>query len=247
MRLSVALACLLVSGCVGSHSSGGLWALQNVEQEAVLSRTSDAQRAAQAHAFELQLADEALAAERARIEAAVKDCPGTTRQALTLSPGDRMRDAVRLRVQDDQPRLAALAQVALADWRMRRGRATGEVRLCDAAQAGLTGAATPSTAPSNVLSRLGPATVTRDAARPLPTASAASTAEGLSSYALGVVDALTAPSPLPQYLAAVYGGVVASRVAPALTGQSAEALVDELAPAYPGWEPDAVYEALRQQ
>src|SRR5438552_3587872 len=85
MRLSLGLACLLVMvGCVGPHSTGALWAQQNLENELVSGRQTDADRAARMHAYELTLADEALAAERARLGPAVQDCPGATRQPLQI-------------------------------------------------------------------------------------------------------------------------------------------------------------------
>jgi hypothetical protein len=241
MRLSVAVACLLLAaGCVGPHASGGLWSLQNLEQELALSRLSDEQRMARARAVELALADEAVAAEWARIDAALLNCPGATRQVLAVSPGDRVRDAVRLRIQDDQTRLSAVAQVALADWRVRRARATGEARFCDAAQAALA-STTPQAAPPNFLSGLGSATVTRDAQSTVNPQDSGPVAMSVSNYAMGVVDSVSAPSPLPQYLAAVYGGVVVSQTA---TNRIPVERVDELAPAYPEWEPDALYAAL---
>jgi hypothetical protein len=77
----------------------------------------------------------------------------------------------------------------------------------------------------------------------------------LSRYALGYADAVRAPAPLPQYLAAVYGGVLVNVDAPpalnvwvpSLAGdtRTPEGLVDLLAQVYPRWEPDAVYVALR--
>ena len=66
---------------------------------------------------------------------------------------------------------------------------------------------------------------------------------------------MRARAPLPQYLAAVYGGVLIDvDNPPALNIHVAgpdeqagtpEAAVDLLAPAYPQWEPDAIYAALR--
>jgi hypothetical protein len=242
MRLSVAVACLLLAGCVGPHSSGGLWSLQNLEQELAVSRLTDEQRIARGRAVEVALADEAVAAEWARIDAALLNCPGDTRQALTVSPGDRVRDAVRLRIQDDQTRLAAVAQVALADWRVRRARATGDARFCDTAGAALAGGI--SVPPrGDVIDGLGMATVTRDPRTSNLSQESSDTAANLSNYALGVVDTVTARSPLPQYLAAVYGGVVEKRPVAAPNSQ-ADVLVDEFAPAYPEWEPDALYAAL---
>src|SRR5438270_1944693 len=160
MRLLLGLGCLLLAGCTGPQSSGGLWAQQNLEREAALFRLTDAQRADAASAFELSLADESLAAERSRVEAALSDCPGD-RRALEISSGDKVRDTVRLRAQADTARLTAVAQIALADWRIRRGQASGDAQFCGAARAALS---TPLTASSDrtLLVSLGEATVTRD-------------------------------------------------------------------------------------
>src|SRR5215210_418350 len=108
MRVEIAALGLLVVGCAGPHSSGGLWAQQNLERELALFRLSDAQRSAQARAFELAVADEALAAERTRIEARLQDCPGALREQLSLSTADATRDGIRIRVQDDGERMAAV-------------------------------------------------------------------------------------------------------------------------------------------
>ena len=247
MRLALALGTLLLAGCAGPHSSGGLWAQQNLEREAALFRLSDAQRAQAAATFELSLADEILASERSRVETALQDCPGE-RRPLALSSGDTVRDTVRVRAQADVARLTALAQIALADWRIRRGQATGEGRFCDAARQALSSAPARASTPS-VLDSLGEATVSRDGRQSAP----AAIGEGeplvqLSLYATQSVDAIRAMAPLPQYLAAVYGGLLTLTIArPDLDGQSPEAVVDDLAPAYPEWEPDALYAALSPQ
>src|SRR6266851_5445152 len=113
MLLVVSVSCLLVMvGCVGPHSTGALWAQQNLENELVNGRLTDAERAARMHAYELTLADEAVAAEYARLGLALQDCPGAARQALELSAGDRIRDSIRLRVGDDPSRQVAVAQLA---------------------------------------------------------------------------------------------------------------------------------------
>ena len=49
MRLVLALACLLLVGCAGPHSTGGLWAQQNLEQELIVGRLTDAERASAAY------------------------------------------------------------------------------------------------------------------------------------------------------------------------------------------------------
>src|SRR5258708_25992662 len=102
MRRLVSVSCLLVMvGCVGPHSTGALWAQQNLDQELVFGRQTEAERLATLHAYELTLADESLAAERARLGLAVQDCPGAPRQTMRLSPADRLRDSIRLRIGDD--------------------------------------------------------------------------------------------------------------------------------------------------
>ena len=51
-------------------------------------------------------------------------------------------------------------------------------------------------------------------------------------------------APLPQYLAWVYGGTLLTEAQP-VDAETAAAGVDAQAPAYPEWEPDALYAALR--
>jgi hypothetical protein len=100
---------------------------------------------------------------------------------------------------------------------------------------------------ADVLTGLGAATVSRDTSDGMAADPAWPASAVLSSYALGYVDTVQAMTPLPQYLAAVYGGVVLGAfTAPALNGETPESLVDRLAPAYPEWEPDALYAALKQ-
>jgi hypothetical protein len=241
MRLLIGLGCLLLVGCAGPHTSGGLWAEQNLDRELALFRIGDAQRIAQARTFEASLADETLAAERSRIQAGLRDCPGSASQPLAISVGDRPRDTVRIRAQGDPARLAATAQIALADWRLRRARATGQARFCDDARQALAGSAVePAT--SDLLASLGSATVTRDPRYPATVNDTWSPEVTLSNYAMGYVDTVRAPVPLPQYLAAVYGGVLVGPTSPPpLNGSAPETLVDQLAPAYPAWEPDALY------
>ena len=256
MRLLVLISCLLVmAGCVGPHSSGALWAQQNLEQELIIGRQTEAERLGKLYAYELVLADESLASERARLSSAVQDCPGAARRRLQLSPGDRIRDTVRVRIGEDAPRQAVVAQLALADWRLRRAQATGETHFCDDARQTLSGISSAEPNTSDVLSSLGSATVTRDSRYANAVADETPIEVGLSNYALGYVDAVRARAPLPQYLAAVYGGVLIDvDNPPALNIQVAgpdeqagtpEAAVDLLAPAYPQWEPDAIYAALR--
>jgi len=236
----------LSAGCAGPRSTGALWAQQNVEREAALFRLSDAQRVEQAHMFELGLADEEIATERARLGIELQACPGPV-QAFAPSANNAVRDGIRIRAQGDATRLTAVAQVALADWRIRRAHSTGQTRFCDDARAALAGATSfgePSS--SELLTRLPRATVTRDPRRATAAPDAAAPAETLSNYALGYVDAVTAAAPLPQYLGLVYGGFVyPSGPAPAPDDESAAQTVDREAAAYPQWEPDALYAALR--
>ena len=271
MRLAVVLGsvAVVVTGCVGPHSTGALWAQQNLEQEGREFTLPDSVRASRAHDFEVQLVDEALAGERARIDGELRACPGPTR-LLAVSAGDRVRDGLRVKLQQDPSRLTALGQVALADWRVRRAAATGNPQFCDAARAALASAPAPAQTTS-VLNELPVATVSRstgETAAPgqAPTAGqqlaegqariaapGSSTLEtvdagvALSNYALGYVDAVQAPAPLPQYLAAVYGGYLSpdATATNTLSDQAAAEMVDQIAEQLPQWEPDALYAALR--
>ncbi len=248
MRLLLALCGLLLVGCAGPHSTGALWAQQNLEREAALFRSTEAQRAAQAQAFELTLADEALAAERARVEQALQNCPGE-RRPLALSAGDRVRDTIRLRARGDSGRLLAVAQVALADWYVRRGSSSGDASLCDRARSALSSTTVAPRPTEDLLAVVGEATVARQAGS---SAAAAGAEEAplvtLSLYATQVIDGVRAAAPLPQYLAAVYGGQLTEAARPsnlrAEAPETVESTVDQLAPAYPEWEPDALYAAF---
>ena len=244
MRLAFLLGCaLLLQGCAAAPSNGGLWAQQNLEREAAFFRVSEAQHAAQTRAFELAIADEILTGERTRIEAGVQACPGAAREPLAVSAGDRVRDTARVQADGDRDRLTALAQVALADWRLRRAGSTGDAAFCALARAALAGtSALPATA--DALEQLGVATVTRLSGPPLAAQPEREPLTSLSLYATGFADTISARAPLPQYLAAVYGGTVIGTTRAPLSGRSPEILVDELAPAYPEWEPDALYAAL---
>ena len=96
-------------------------------------------------------------------------------------------------------------------------------------------------------SGLGMATVSRDPLHGVVADPAWPASVALSNYALGYVDTVQAMAPLPQYLAATYGGglVLGTATGPALiAAETPESLVDRFAPAYPEWEPDALYAAL---
>jgi hypothetical protein len=94
-----------------------------------------------------------------------------------------------------------------------------------------------------LLARVPAATVIRDQGDVTPAPTTDPPLVTLSAYALGAIDSVSASAPLPQYLAAVYGGFVSSE--PVLDEEAAAALVDQQAPAYAEWEPDALYAALR--
>ena len=241
---SVLVTCLLATGCAGPHSSGALWAQQNLEHEAALFRLGDVQRAQQAHIFELALAGDSLTAERTRIVHELESCPGP-QQTLAVSPSDKVRDGIRIRVQGDAARLGEVTQLALADWQVRRAHATGRSDFCDAAAATLRGAT--SQAPATLQHNWPEATVTRDPRHATATSDAQQPAVVIiSNYALGYSDVVRATSPLPEYLALAYGGSLFLNGTDAGVDQeTAAAEVDRVASAYPEWEPDALYTALR--
>src|SRR5207248_10156272 len=197
-------------------------------------------------AFDLGVADEALSGERQRISMEIEGCPGP-RQTLGVSPGDRARDAIRVRAHGDGSRLMDVAVVALADWYVRRASATQQRPMCDQARTALTGAAITSDPKSaRLLSGLPAATVTRDQDLSAVALDADLPMVALSKYALGYLDTLQASAPLPQYLARVYGGVLVlpSDAPKSVDEETAAATVDRAASAYPDWEPDALYAAL---
>src|SRR5438874_9672771 len=108
-RVVLGAASILLAGCAPPPSDGGLWSHQGLEQELVLSRISDQQRIATAHAFELQLADEALSAHQARLETAIQTCSAQ-------QPFDTPDlDSVRIRAAEDSARQLRVAQQALAE------------------------------------------------------------------------------------------------------------------------------------
>jgi hypothetical protein len=232
------------AGCVGPHSTGALWAQQNLDQEMAFYAVSDAQRAEAMHTYVLGLVDEGLAAERQRIEAGLQECPGPL-QTFAISQGDTVRDAIRLHARGDATRLAELARIATADWYVRRAASTGDAGFCQRAEAALAGGLP--VPQSDVLGRLPAATVTRDPHQPAAVVSGDPPLVTLSNYAMGATDAVTADAPLPQYLALVYGGFLFSSpgTPPAMDTETAAAMVDDQATAYPDWEPDALYAALR--
>jgi len=132
-RVVLVAASMMLASCAAPQSDGGLWARQGLQQELVLSRLTDAQRAAAAHEFELLLADQALNQEQARIEAALEQCP---RQQQPAS--DQTRDSIRGRIADDSARQARLAQQAQADAWLQRAAASGSAEECQQAKLALT-------------------------------------------------------------------------------------------------------------
>jgi hypothetical protein len=238
MRLALSLCVLLLTACVGPHSSGALWSQQYVDQEKAFFALTDAQRRAATTQFALSLADESLAAESQRLDAAMQTCPGP-RQPLEPSPGAKVRDGIRIQAGGDAERANRLAQLALEDWYLRRASATGDARFCDLARSH------PAAPPAmNLLQGLPAATVTRGASTAAVPTTEAPPLVTLSQYALGSLDTVTAAAPLPHYLAWVYGGTLLTSGSETQS-ETAAATVDTQAPAYPEWEPDALYAALR--
>ena len=89
------------------------------------------------------------------------------------------------------------------------------------------------------------ATVTRDPVRSVLPVEAWPPSVALSNYALGYVDTVRARRRCPS----TWRRCTAARFLrrprrPVVGGETPEALVDRLAPAYPEWEPDALYAAL---
>src|SRR4051812_152438 len=104
MRLGLGFAAallLVASGCVGSHSTGSLWVLQNTQLDAQQFRTSDAQTSATPAAYQVALAQQVIDSERARLEAGLVSCAKGDRQALVISEGARQRDRARLWLAED--------------------------------------------------------------------------------------------------------------------------------------------------
>jgi hypothetical protein len=244
MRLWLVLVLGLLVGCNVPHSTGALWALEAEAGERELFRTTEAQRSAATQNVQVDLADRLLAQERTRMEIAVGTCPGSERAPLRVSPGDKVRDTIRMQAAGDVQRLAEVAHLALADWYLRHGVASGSMQLCDQAHSALAGQLPLHPPNRGILSTLPSATVTRrttaqgaiNTQAPLP---------ALADYALGVVDTLHAAAPLPQYLAAVYGGnLIVDTPTPLAGSGSPEELVDQIAPGYPDWEPDALWAVL---
>lgn len=242
MRLLLPLGLLLgCVACAGPKSSGALWRQQYADQEKAYFSVSDAQHQAQARGFEIGVAEEGIRSEAQRIDAALQTCPAPP-QPLAPSTGDAARDGLRVQSSGDDDRLTQIARIAIEDWYVRRASATGDSRFCQQAQSARAGQlATPA---ATLLDSVAPATVTRDATQGAPSPAGASPLTNLSLYVLGSADTVSASAPLPQYLAWVYGGTLLTDAQP-VDAETAAAQVDAQAPAYPEWEPDALYAALR--
>src|SRR5438093_13391006 len=114
-RVVLGAVWLLLTGCAAPLSDGGVWSRQGLQQELAISRLSEQQRAATAHEFEPQVPDAALDAEQARLQAALQQCPAPRPlRPLHVSPADRLRDTIRVRIGDDNARRPRGAQQALA-------------------------------------------------------------------------------------------------------------------------------------
>jgi hypothetical protein len=236
--LSLLLGCV---ACAGPNSSRALWTQQYADQEKAYFSLSDAQHQAQARDFERSLADEGITSEARRVDAALQTCPGPS-QPLTASTGDMARDAIRVQSSGDSQSLDRVAALALEDWYVRRGSATGDSRFCQKAESARAGQLQAPAA--TLLDSVPPATVTRDGSQGAASPAGASPLTTLSLYVLGTADTVSADPPLPHYLAWVYGGTLLTDAQP-VEAETAAALVDAQAPAYPDWEPDALYAALR--
>jgi hypothetical protein len=263
------LVWLVASACAPAGTSGGLWALDEAELERDVFRQSDAERLNAAVAHELAVVDAILAAETARLGAALADCPTPGRPALGVSAGDRARDQARAKA--DAPRRQRLASLALADWWLRRAATAGDASLCQLAGSLLANqaadarggrAATPPDSETASLWQrvrsLPPMLAQRQDAAPRlvvidlsadDVQTPAAWTAAIADYTLAQVDGVRAPAPLPAYLVAVYGGTlvvdgVASH-ANVEAGPELQRLVDRLAPSLPDWEPDALLASLQ--
>ena len=236
MRRALSISVLVLSlGCAAPRTSGALWALDEAHlEEEMVYRRPDAQRAAQARQFELEVADQVLAADQARLQGLLASCPEPRADRLEVSPSARARDGVRAR--QDPARSARAGQLAAADWYLRRAVTTGEAALCQRARQALGESDPPPSEPdlpAGQVERDPPgAEVVDGAARPY---------QALTTYGLGLVDVVRGPAPLVGDLATVYGGSLS--VAAGQPG-SPEEMVDRLARSLT-WEPDGLYAALR--
>jgi hypothetical protein len=239
--LSACALVLLVAGlaCAPGRSSGSLWALDEAHlEEEMVYRTPDPVRAAQARQYQLQAADDVLAADQARLDGLLSSCPEPRQDRLRPSPAARARDGVRARQESD--RTARATQLAAADWYLRRAAVTGEPGLCERARQALSQSqpSSPQASPD-----LPAGEVERDPPGAEVGDGAASPYQALRLYGLGLIDAVRGPAPLIGDLAVVFGGALRIAADPSA---SPEEVVDRLAPSL-SWEPDGLYLALRAQ
>jgi hypothetical protein len=224
------------AGCASGTSSGTLWALDEAHlEEQMVYRTPDPQRVAQARQYELQVADEVLAADQTRLEALLKTCPEPRQDRLEPSAAARARDAVRARQEGD--RSARASRLAAADWYLRRAATSGETALCERARQTL--AATSASQPQQP--DLPTGQVVRDPPGQEVVDGTANPYQALTTYGLGLVDVVRGSAPLVGHLATIYGGSLDLAAGEA---GSPEEVVDRLAPSLT-WEPDGLYAALR--
>jgi hypothetical protein len=244
--LGPCVALVLLVGCASQHSDGGLWDRQAIQQEDVQGRLPAPQRQAARRGVELAAADAALETEQERLGQELADCPSAAREPLKPSAFIEVRDSVRIRAAGDTARLQRVGSQALADWYVRRARATGSMQQCDSARAALNGQTQAQQPVTDVVGQLGWATVTRAASYPGDALAAPTNEQATALYGLAWTDTLRAQSPLPEQLSAAYGGALLTEqpLPPAIGGRSSEEVVDVLAPAYPTVEPDALLLAL---
>jgi hypothetical protein len=225
------------AGCASGTSSGSLWALDEAHlEEEMVYRTPDPQRAAQARQYELQVADEVLAADQARLQALLTTCPEPRQDRLQPSAAARARDAVRAR--RDPERTARTTRLAAADWYLRRAASGGEPSLCERARQTLSATSSP---PPPQQPDLPSGQVVREPPGQETVNGTDNPYQALTTYGLGLVDVVRGPAPLVGHLASVYGGSL--NVASGQTG-SPEEIVDRLAASL-AWEPDGLYAALQ--
>src|SRR5262245_49545059 len=110
--LSLAALLLLLVGCSSAERDGALWHYRESQLTLAIFGQSEQHRADEARAFELSLADAALAAEEARLAGLLATCPSSERRALALSPGAQTRDRIRVRIEAEPERSARVAQLA---------------------------------------------------------------------------------------------------------------------------------------
>jgi hypothetical protein len=167
---------------------------------------------------------------------------------LSPSPGAAARDAARSK---QHPALSTrAAQLASADWYLRRAATTSQPSFCERARQMLTD--TQSDQPQSdhellaLLQDLPPGRVAADpSAASIEGIDASSDLyQALAMYRLGLIDEVRGPALLVGHLAVVYGGALELPTSGLAVSLPPEEIVDRLAPGL-GWEPDGLYAALR--